>query len=88
MGWVVRSPSATSVAELRDLAERIRHGDAAAETELVREFTRRIFVMGLVRTHDQEAARGKGCDGVFERKIGRTHQTHIDDRYVLSHQPS
>lgn len=43
--------------ELRNLAERIRRGDASAEAELVREFTQRIFVMCVVRTHDREAAR-------------------------------
>lgn len=50
-------PSANSGVELRKLAERICHGDASAETELVREFTQRIFVMAVVRTHDREAAR-------------------------------
>ena len=50
-------PSATSVGELRRLAERIRQGDASAETELVREFAQRVFVMAVVRTHDREAAR-------------------------------
>ena len=49
--------SAASTGQRRDLAERIRQGDASAETELVHEFTRRIFVMGIVRTHDREAAR-------------------------------
>ena len=49
--------SARSAGELRSLAERIRHGDTSAETELVREFTQRIFVMSLVRTHDREIAR-------------------------------
>jgi RNA polymerase sigma factor (sigma-70 family) len=47
----------TSAGGLRSLAERIRQGEASAETELVREFTRRIFVMALVRTHDRETAR-------------------------------
>jgi RNA polymerase sigma factor (sigma-70 family) len=50
-------PSADSGAELRSLAERIREGDASAETELVAEFTQRIFVMAVVRTHDRESAR-------------------------------
>jgi RNA polymerase sigma-70 factor, ECF subfamily len=54
--------SAASTGQRRNLAERIRHGDASAETELVHEFTRRIFVMGVVRTHDREAA----CDLVQE----------------------
>jgi RNA polymerase sigma factor (sigma-70 family) len=53
----VRLPSANSGAELRSLGERIRQGDASAETELVAEFTQRIFVMSVVRTHDREAAR-------------------------------
>jgi len=39
------------------LAERVRQGDPAAETELVHKFSQRIFVMGLVRTRDREAAR-------------------------------
>jgi RNA polymerase sigma-70 factor, ECF subfamily len=55
--WAVRLPSANSGAELRSLAQRIRQGDASAETELVAEFTRRIFVMAVVRSHDPEAGR-------------------------------
>lgn len=43
--------------ELRNLLDRIRQGDAEAETEVVRQFTRRIFVMSFVRTRDREAAR-------------------------------
>lgn len=43
--------------EMGSLAERIRLGDSAAETELVRQFSQRLFVMGLVRTRDREAAR-------------------------------
>jgi len=39
------------------LAERIRQGDSAAETELVHQFGQRIFVMIFVRTRDREAAR-------------------------------
>jgi RNA polymerase sigma factor (sigma-70 family) len=50
-------PSANSGAELRSLAERIREGDASAEKELVAEFTQRIFVMAVVRTHDRDTAR-------------------------------
>jgi RNA polymerase sigma factor (sigma-70 family) len=53
----VQVPSANGGVELRKLPERICQGDASAETELVREFTRRIFVMAVVRTHDREAAR-------------------------------
>jgi RNA polymerase sigma-70 factor (ECF subfamily) len=49
--------SANSAVELGSLAERIRRGDISAETEFVCEFTRRIFVMAVVRTHDREAAR-------------------------------
>ena len=49
--------SAATIGEMGNLAERIRQGDASAETELVREFTQRIFVMGVVRTHDRETAR-------------------------------
>jgi len=53
----VQVVSATNAGEQRNLAERIRHGDASAETELVREFSRRIFVMSVVRTRDRELAR-------------------------------
>lgn len=44
-------------AVLRNLVERIRQGDEVAETEFVRRFTQRIFVMSFVRTRDREAAR-------------------------------
>ena len=50
-------PSAANAGELRTLAERIHQGDTAAETELVHEFSHRIFVMGVVRTRDRESAR-------------------------------
>jgi RNA polymerase sigma factor (sigma-70 family) len=53
---MVGLPSGASAGELRSLAERIHQGDASAETELVHEFSHRIFVMGVVRTHDREAA--------------------------------
>ena len=49
--------SAATTGELGNLAERIRQGDASAETELVHEFAQRIFVMGVVRTRDRETAR-------------------------------
>ena len=44
------------------LPERIRQGDPAAETELVNQFSQRIFVMGLVRTRDREVARDLAQD--------------------------
>jgi len=46
-----------SIGEMGSLAERIRLGDPAAETELVHQFRQRVFVMGVVRTRDREAAR-------------------------------
>ena len=49
--------SVNSAVELRGLAERIRRGDASAETELVCKSTQRIFVMAVVRTRDRETAR-------------------------------
>ena len=52
--WTV---SGAMVGESRNLAERIRQGDTSAETELVREFAQRIFVMGFVRTRDREIAK-------------------------------
>jgi RNA polymerase sigma factor (sigma-70 family) len=51
-----RWPSATNLGKMRSLADRIREGDAPAETELVHEFMHRIFVMAVVRTHDRDAA--------------------------------
>jgi RNA polymerase sigma factor (sigma-70 family) len=74
-------PLATSVEELRSLAERIRQGDVVAETTLVREFTERIFVMGLMRTHDREAARELVQD-VLVAVIGalRKGQLHDEDK--------
>jgi RNA polymerase sigma factor (sigma-70 family) len=44
-------------ADLAGLAERIRHGDAAADEELARRFLRRAFTLALVRTRDHEVAR-------------------------------
>jgi RNA polymerase sigma-70 factor (ECF subfamily) len=49
--------SEASIGPARSLAERIRQGDASAESELVHEFSRRIFVIALVRTGDREVAR-------------------------------
>ncbi len=39
------------------LAERIRTGDPAAEEELVRWFSERVFLLLVARTRDQETAR-------------------------------
>jgi RNA polymerase sigma-70 factor, ECF subfamily len=46
-----------ALAEMGNLAERILRGDPAAETELVQQFSQRIFVMSVVRTRDREVAR-------------------------------
>ena len=70
--------SARSAGELRSLAERIRHGDTSAETELVREFTQRIFVMSLVRTHDREIARELVQD-VLMAVIGALRKGQLQD---------
>jgi RNA polymerase sigma factor (sigma-70 family) len=80
--WAARLPlAANSGAELRSLAERIRQGVASAETELVQEFTQRIFVMAVVRTHDREAARELVQD-VLMAVIGalRKGQLHDSDK--------
>ena len=71
-------PSATSAGELRSLAERIRQGDASAETELVHEFTHRIFVMAVVRTRDREAARELTQD-VLMAVIGALRKGQLQD---------
>ena len=76
-------PSATSAGELRSLAERIRRGDAAAETELVREFSHRIFVMGVVRTRDREAARELAQD-VLMAVIGALRKGQLQDAEKLA----
>ena len=44
------------------LAERVREGDPAAEDELVARFHRRVYLMGLARTHDEEVARDLAQD--------------------------
>jgi RNA polymerase sigma factor (sigma-70 family) len=74
----VRLPSATSVGELRRLAERIRQGDTSAETELVQEFAQRVFVMAVVRTHDREAARELVQD-VLMAVIGALRKGQLQD---------
>lgn len=45
------------VADETPLAARIRNGDRAAETELIRRYAGRVFAMALVRVRDREAAR-------------------------------
>lgn len=70
--------STASSGDLRSLPERIRQGDATAEAELVSEFTRRIFVMSLVRTHDQEAARELVQD-VLMAVIGALRKGQLQD---------
>jgi RNA polymerase sigma-70 factor (ECF subfamily) len=79
----VSLPSATSAGELRSLAERIRQGDASAETELVHEFSHRIFVMGVVRTHDREAARELVQD-VLMAVIGALRKGQLQDADKLA----
>ena len=65
------------------MAERIRQGDASAETELVREFTQRIFVMSLVRTHDRENARELVQD-VLVAVIGALRKGQLQDADKLA----
>ena len=76
-------PSATSPGNLRSLAERISRGDVSAETELVREFSHRIFVMGVVRTHDREAARELVQD-VLMAVIGALRKGQLQDADKLA----
>lgn len=80
---MVGLPSATSAGELARLAERIRQGDASAETELVHEFTHRIFVMGVVRTRDREAARELVQD-VLMAVIGALRKGQLKDPEKLA----
>jgi RNA polymerase sigma-70 factor (ECF subfamily) len=46
-----------SIEQQKALVERIRCGDSAAETELVHQFGRRVFVMACVRIRDREGAK-------------------------------
>jgi RNA polymerase sigma factor (sigma-70 family) len=71
-------PSDISAAQSRSLADRIRQGDASAETELVHEFSHRIFVMGVVRTHDREAARELVQDALMA-VIGALRKGQLQD---------
>ena len=70
--------SPTSAGELRHIVERIFQGDVSAEAELVREFSQRIFVMGLVRTHDRETARDLVQD-VLMAVIGALRKGQLQD---------
>jgi RNA polymerase sigma factor (sigma-70 family) len=82
-GEGVRLPSDTGAGEARTLAERIHQGDASAETELVHEFSHRIFVMGVVRTHDREAARELVQD-VLMAVIGALRKGQLQDAEKLA----
>ena len=66
------------IAVLRNLVERIRQGDAEAEAELVRQFTRRIFVMSFVRTRDREVAQELVQD-VLMAVIGSLRKGQLQD---------
>jgi RNA polymerase sigma-70 factor (ECF subfamily) len=63
---------------LRNLAARIRRGDADAETEMVRQFSRRILVMAFVRTRDREMARELVQD-VLMSVIGALRKGQLQD---------
>jgi RNA polymerase sigma-70 factor (ECF subfamily) len=63
---------------LRNLVARIREGDADAETEMVRQFSQRIFVMSFVRTHDREMARELVQD-VLMSIIGSLRKGQLED---------
>lgn len=69
-------PSDTN--HLRNLVDHIRQGDAEAEAEVVRQFARRIFVMGFVRTRDREAARDLVQD-VLMAVIGALRKGQLQD---------
>ena len=75
--------SAATAGDGRGLPERIRQGDTSAETELVREFTQRIFVMSLVRTHDRETAR-ELVQEVLIAVIGALRNGHLHDTDKLA----
>jgi RNA polymerase sigma-70 factor, ECF subfamily len=47
------------------LAERIANGDHAAETELVQQYSRPVFLICLTRTRDREMARDLTQDVLF-----------------------
>jgi len=59
---------ATSVAAPKppsSLAERIAHGDTAAEAELVQQYSRPVFLICLTRTRDRETAKDLTQDVLF-----------------------
>ena len=66
------------ISVLRNLVERIRQRDTEAEADLVRQFTRRIFVMSFVRTHDREIARELVQD-VLMSVIGSLRKGQLQD---------
>lgn len=58
-------PSAQSTPPEVSLVARIRDGDAAAESELVRAFELRIYTMAVMKTRDPEAARDLAQDALL-----------------------
>ena len=62
----------------RTLAEGIRDGDPAAETEFAHCFGSRIFVMSLVRTGDREASRELAQD-VLMAVMSALRDGHVED---------
>jgi len=54
---LIKEDRLPSEADVTALVERIQASDTAAENELVRLYSRRIFVMALARTHDREVSR-------------------------------
>lgn len=66
------------VAVLRNLVERIRQSDTEAETEMVRQFTRRVFVMSFVRTRDREISRELVQD-ILMAVIGSLRKGQLQD---------
>jgi RNA polymerase sigma factor (sigma-70 family) len=70
--------SAASLGKVRSLAERIHQGDSTAETELVHTFSHRIFLMGVARMHDREAARELVQD-VLVAVIGSLRKGQLQD---------
>lgn len=72
------SLSAGDLQGLRGLVDRIRQGDASAETEIVHRFTHRVFVMAVMRSHDREAARELVQD-VLMAVIGALRKGQLQD---------
>jgi RNA polymerase sigma factor (sigma-70 family) len=79
----LRFPPPGDLQSTQDLADRIRRGDAYAETELVHKFSSRIFAMAVIRTRDHEASHELVQD-VLMAVIGALRKGQLQDADKLA----